>query len=129
MAQLHIQIFEFFEARMGQHSAVRSVRHWRDQDRNYFAEIARNDRGAVNVFLTDAYDFGIAAYYSRPTNVKRGWYILIARPESDYTLSAYRGAKADGIGLGKIGDLMGALNKDDVSEYTPLQVQEEEQEP
>lgn len=126
MSTLHPTILRYFSERMRQHSAVNRHDIWTNKWCEQFAEVLRKDRKDVNVWLSDAYDFSEAAYHSRPKEISRGSYVLIARPEASYALAAYSLAVGDGIGLGKIGDLMGALWLEDVSGYKPRDVREEE---
>jgi hypothetical protein len=58
-------------------------------------------------------------YFSKPSILKRGDFILIARPEAGLNEEIIPIAKNDGIGIGQIGKLMGALNYKNVCEYTP----------
>jgi hypothetical protein len=75
-----------------------------------------NDR--ICVWLSDAYLFTDMDYVNRPHILKPGDYILIAKPEGG------GGADKDliesaKIGVGKIAELMGALNLAKMWKYVP----------
>jgi len=76
-------------------------------------------RPPVNVYLSDSYDFGLAEYLGRPPLLGRGDFILIARPEACWDFSLVERAWLDGIGIGGIAKLMGALNRERIWEYVP----------
>ena len=90
----------------------------------YFIKRARN-MSDVLVWLSDAYTFGMADYLGRHQQVKKGDFILIARPESGFTDDVLVRARQEGIAIGKIGKLMGALNLPDMSKYFTLDEKEQ----
>jgi hypothetical protein len=118
MSTLHHTIIAFFEKKMADHNRVRKWTRLQVADEFiYFVE--RSDALLpLNVFLSDAYSFGRADFLGRPRNIKAGDYILIARPEASYGSPAFYEELQNGkIGIGKIGELMGALNYPNVWEY------------
>jgi len=110
VATLHHTIVSFFEARMTKHSRVERFTRMLIADEYVYAIERTDGFGSVNVFLSDAYRFGRADYVGRPNQITRGDFILIARPEADFDVSLVERARKNGIGIGKIGKLMGALN-------------------
>ena len=90
--------------------------------KDYFYRIKRRKRSPVIVHLSDAYSYGEADYDARPTQIKKGAFILIALPHGGYDEDLVTRATKDGIGVGKIGDLMRALNYEDVTEPRKLGV-------
>lgn len=68
----------------------------------------------VVVWLSDAYQFTDAEFYAGPTHPSVDA-VLIARPEAIGNEPLWW-AK-DGIGIGNIAGLMGALNREHVDEY------------
>jgi hypothetical protein len=104
---------------MNEHSCVAN---WEplDNDDEYLYLIKRT-RGLpeVRVHLSDAYEYSRAEYLSRPAEViKRNSFIVLGDPNANVAhgdLVAEAGS--DGIGIGKIGKFMGALNSRNVWEY------------
>ena len=106
-------IVTFFLARMGEHNRVASYRQI-EADECLF-ELSRNDGlPNVTVHLSNAYEYTDGEYIARPSQIGRGDFVLIARPEAiwndDVPMQIVETARGDGIGIGKIGKLMGALN-------------------
>jgi hypothetical protein len=117
MASLHNQIVEFFQSRMATHTSVARCTRLNVAD-EYLYSIERKDGlEPINVLLSDAYWYGHAAYVGRPKQIRRGDFIIIARPEADFDEALIEPARKDGIGIGKIGKFMGALNKRNVCDY------------
>jgi hypothetical protein len=115
---IHHTIVKFFEARMREHSMVASFdRLDVGDDITYEITRAKFD-DKVRIWLCDAYIFTEMDFLNRPSLIKAGDYILIAKPEGGgglglHLISNYK------IGVGKIGDLMGALTMRDMWKYLP----------
>jgi transposase-like protein len=75
-------------------------------------------RSGLYLFYSDAYEFGLAEYFGRPTLIRRGSIILL-KPETKLTGDVIDRSKEDGILVGKFRTLMGALNWNDVYKYEP----------
>ncbi len=107
---LYYTILQFFEACMREHSAVELFERLRVESEIIYELARRKHRDAVRVWLADQYHFTDADYYARPNELRPGDYILIARPEGRESVDRdlTRIAK---IGVGKLVELMGALNK------------------
>ena len=113
----------FFVARMkGMKDIVEALEPIPDA-KDYLYRIKRRKRSPVIVHLSDAYSYGEADYDARPTQIKKGAFILIALPHGDYDEDLVTRATKDGIGVGKIADLMRALNYEDVTEPRKLGVE------
>ncbi|MGJ3648524.1 hypothetical protein ACLB0R_08630 [Sphingomonas sp. GlSt437] len=112
---LYYTIPEYFLARMNEHDQVVSVT---DVSTNEFFlfRIDRSRYESLTVWLSDAYSFGDMDYVNRPAELKRGDYILIAKPEGGGGASQHL-IDAAGIGVGKLGELMGALRTRDMWTY------------
>lgn len=114
---------------MNEHSCVAS---WEplDNEDEYLYRIIRTRRlPDVRVHLTDAYEYSRAEYLARPKEVtRRNSFILLGLPHANEPMSALLAeARTNGIGIGKIGKFMGALNSRDVSTYeTPEERRERE---
>lgn len=101
-----------------------------DNDDEYVYLITRA-RGlpAVRVHLSDAYEYTRAEFLARPTEVtERNSFVVLGLPHAYPPGEALiEEAQREGVGIGKIGKLMGALNKPDVSAYeSPEERQERE---
>jgi hypothetical protein len=66
---------------------------------------------------SDAYHYDVADFLSRPKQIRRGDFIVIARPEADFDPSLVAIARKEFIGIGKFGKFKGALNFTNVWEY------------
>ncbi len=116
---LHYLVVKFFRERMEEHSKVRrftEIQHEND----ILYEIERvAELPSLVVQLSDAYRYTLQDYYSKPMSLGKGDFILIARPEADYDVDIVSVAAKDKIGIGKIGTLLGALNRKNVWQYQP----------
>ena len=115
---LYYTIPPFFEERMAEHSMVQSCQRLPVAD-EYLYQIGRRRFGdVVTIWLADQYHFTDIDYYNRPSQLQAGDYILVAKPEgtADVRRQLVEGAK---IGVGKLGELMGALNKREMWKYVP----------
>lgn len=112
---LYYTIPQYFEARMHEHSAVLSVEDVSNDD-HFLYRIRRSRFGNVLVWLLDAYLFTDMDYVNRPVELGRGDYILIAKPEGGGGASQELIDAAE-IGVGKLSDFMGALNKREMWSY------------
>jgi hypothetical protein len=70
----------------------------------------------VRVWLSDAYRFTEMDFINRPSALKAGDFILIAKPEAN---GFFESDDETQIGMGKIGELMGALNVREMWTYEP----------
>jgi hypothetical protein len=101
---------------MSDHSKVLSCTML-DVDDEYLFLIKRSGGlSDVIVHYSDTYEYSRATFQTRPPKVGRNSFVLVVphAPESDLTV--YEARKL-GIGIGKIGKLMGALNSEKVWEY------------
>jgi hypothetical protein len=106
---LYYTIPKFFEDRMRTHSMVAEIRKL-DVEGEFVYEITRNRYDdTIRVWLSDAYRFTEMDYFNRPAELKVGDYILIAKPEGGGGVTEQLIATTR-IGVGKLGELMGALN-------------------
>ncbi len=112
---LYYTIPLYFLDRMNEHSSVISVKDEGTED--YFLyRITRARFSDVLVWLSDAYAFTEMDYANRPPELSRGDYIVIAKPEGGGGAPAEM-IQATGIGVGKLSDFMGALNRADPWNY------------
>lgn len=115
---LHPTILTFFESRMGSHSVVQSITRIH-VDGEVVYEIKRARYGdTIRVWLSDAYHFTEIDLENRPSCLKGGDYIMIARPEGGHVIDSET-VKETKIGIGKLAEFMGALNKRQMWTYVP----------
>ena len=109
---------KFFLERMEGHSCVVTCNEVACEDGGYIFQIERT-RGlpAVKVYISDAYDYGYWEYLSRPAAIGRGDFIFLTGFTSASDEETVDLAKKDGIGLGPLRKLMGALSYERVWEY------------
>jgi hypothetical protein len=112
---LHYTILTFFEKKMDQHSMVDSFQRTDNNDEYVYASGRIKYADTIRVWLSDAYIFSEQDFVNRPREIRTGDYILIARPES----MGWIDTTGDKIGIGKIGEFMGALNVPKVWTYKP----------
>lgn len=114
---IHYSLISFFEERMKGHDKVESYSRQDDPNDILYTIDRTAGLSTLTVYLSDAYAFTLNDYYSKPEILQKGDFILVTKPEASYNSAAEDVARIEGIGLGPIGKLMGALNKRDVSTY------------
>jgi len=114
---LHYLVIKFFEERMSQHSKVRSFTEIQDDNDILYRIERAGDLPDLTVHLSDAYRYTMHDYYCKPAVLGAGDFILIARPEADFSEDIVVVAVRDKIGIGQIGKFMGALHHRDVWLY------------
>jgi hypothetical protein len=113
---LHYSILPFLEKSLNSHSLVQSIQRVDDDD-FYIYFIQRNGGlRSLYVVLSDDYSFNDYSLITRHRILNNGGFILVARPEA-YCRS--RSEPEFQLGIGKIGKLLGALNRDDYWNYEP----------
>ncbi|WP_419803238.1 hypothetical protein [Mucilaginibacter sp.] len=114
---LHPTILPFIKDKIEFHQDVISVTDISTNEHYMFRITRRNGMRDIVVLLDDGYHFSEFDYYSKPSDLNEGGFILIARPES--TISDYlrQHEPADKIIIGKLGILLGALRKDEFWTY------------
>ena len=115
---LHRSIINFFEARLREHAKVESFQRLPHSEEVLY-EVKRRGLDPVVVHLSDAYRYTQVDFDARPSEVRESGFILIAKPEGNYNADLVTDARVMGIGLGKIGKLLGALNRRDYWRYDP----------
>ena len=121
----------FFTARMDEHDRVSNWLVIENQDEHLF-RIRRTLPGSeseVIVHLTDAYRYGLAEFFARPSQLGAGSYVVMGMPHADADLEVIEKAKEHRIGIGHIRKFMGALNSKNIWEYmTPDERRRKEEE-
>ena len=104
---------------MEEHNRVTIWEPIADQDECLF-RIRRTLSGSesdVIVHLTDAYRYGFAEFFARPSQLRAGSYVVIGMPHANADPEVIEKAKEHRIGIGPIGKFMGALNHKNIWEY------------
>jgi len=115
---LHPSILSFFKERLNNHQAVESYKDISD-DNNYMVRVTRR-RGLSElvVLLSDCYHYGEFDYLSKSSELDDGGFVLIAKPEASFSDETQINEFEDKVIIGKIGILLGALNKEEYWRYT-----------
>ena len=119
---LHYSIRPFIERALNSHFAVERFELIDNDEYFIYKVYRRNEMSEIIVVLSDDYYFGSASLQNKPAILKDGGFFLIARPEA----SGFEGNEPlEKLGIGKIGKLLGALNKEDFWNYEPPKKDEE----
>ncbi len=102
----------FFVERMAEHDNVKGAPIFLGT-RGLFLIKRIGGLSDVTVMYAGAYRFGLADVKLLPKELKRGGYVIIME-HCEHTGGAQIELHANGIGIGKIRDLMSALNRVDV---------------
>ncbi|WP_312823186.1 hypothetical protein [Epilithonimonas sp.] len=114
---LHYSILDFFHTAIENHQDVESIEDISNSEHYIFKLKRKNGKRDVTVLLSDAYYYGHIDFYSRPSELTNGGFILVARPESQFANDDQIDYEEEGILIGKIGILMGALRHDEFWKY------------
>lgn len=124
---LYYTIPRFLQNALDNHTKVRD---WQridhpQNDNDFIYRIRRTD-GLSDIVLhaADEYRYSLTNYFQKPEQVRRGAFILIARPEGGYADEVVDIARQDEISIGKFGALMGALYREDHWNYIPRECRE-----
>lgn len=124
---LYYTIPRFLQNALDNHTKVRD---WQridhpQNDNDFIYRIRRTD-GLSDIVLhaADEYRYSLTNYFQKPEQVRRGAFILIARPEGGYADEVADIARQDEISIGKFGALMGALYREDHWNYIPKERRE-----
>lgn len=120
---LYYTIPRYFEARMDEHSKVRTCRLLPHDDEIIYEITRHHFNDTIRVWLSDQYSFGEADFRNRPQQIRAGDYILIAKPEA----ASHGGYSDEKIRVGKLADFMGALTKREMWKYEPPSAEERKQ--
>ena len=115
---LHYTIISFFRDRMAEHSQFEEYSLVKDDDEILYKVVRPNNLPDLIVHLSDSYIYRLHDFYSKPPMLSDGDFILIARPEAKYTAEVQRLAVQNKIGIGKLGEFLGALHKRDTWTYS-----------
>ncbi|WP_339331959.1 hypothetical protein [Aeromonas caviae] len=124
---LHYTIPRFLQNALDNHTKVldwQRIDHPHN-DNDFIYRIQRTD-GLSDIVLhaADEYRYSLTNYFQKPEQIRRGAFILIARPEGGYADEVVDIARQDEISIGKFGALMGALYREDHWNYIPKERRE-----
>lgn len=113
---LHYTILPYLEKCLSRHSKVSTFKKIETEE-EIFYEIKRLGKKDLKIWVSDAYRFNLADYYTKPDSID---FIYIAKPEANYNRDeVVNHAHQDGINIGLFGALMGILYTDDIKGYIP----------
>lgn len=118
---LHYTILPFIEKAISNHKAVQMIEKIEDDDFYIYLIYRKFGLKCLYVVLSDDYSFNDYSLITRHKILNNGGFILIARPEAYYDDQS---EPEFHLGIGKIGKLLGALNKDDYWNYEPPKKEE-----
>ena len=116
---LHSQNLAFFLARLEEHDRVESFDVMDNSD-EYLYRICRPlGLPEVRVHLSDAYEYTRGEFLTRPDEIRvRNSFVVLGLPHAhEIAPTMIEEARESGVGLGRIGKFMGALNRRNVWEY------------
>ena len=118
----------FFRSRMSEHDLVEAYEPLDNEDEYIYLVKRRRGLPAVRVHLSDAYEYTRAEFLARPDEVtQRNSFVILGLPHALDPVHLIAEARAQGVGIGKIGKFMGALNSRDVWTYeTPEEKRDHE---
>jgi hypothetical protein len=115
---IHYTNIKFLEAKMTEHDCIASFERADIGDDVVYRIERTGQRKSLNLFYSDAYEFGPAEYLARPRSIGRGDMILLT-PAAKIGGDVTERSQKDGILVGHFREFMGALNWSDVSKYKP----------
>jgi hypothetical protein len=119
---LHYSIIPFIERALMNHFAVGWFELIDNEEYYIYKVYRKRGMSEVIVVLSDDYYFASASLQNKPAILKDGGFFLIARPEA----SGFEGNEPlEKLGIGKLGKLLGALNREDFWNYEPPKKDEE----
>ena len=115
---LHPSILSFLKERLNNHQAVENYEDISDDESYMFRVTRRRGLSEMVILLSDCYHYGEFDYLSKPSELDDGGFVLIAKPEASFSDETQINELEDKVIIGKIGILLGALNKEEYWKYT-----------
>lgn len=109
----HYGHFNFFEQRMQTHSRVRQFQTLGGG----VYEVTRSDGTVLRVFICECYAYGMAEYMETVQNVGHVDAVIINSAWCGYTNDVKLECRKERVGVFKIAEFMGALNRQDFWDY------------
>jgi hypothetical protein len=109
----HYSILPFYKDKIfSKCDKITSIKDLSNKDYYIFQINRKNSYSSFRIFLSDAYLFTENDYYEIFNLLKKGDFILIARPESNYNENLLEKISYDGFYIGKSNFLVKFLNND-----------------
>jgi hypothetical protein len=120
MGSLTYSTVKYLCARLEEHDKVQSCALMTGPGEDPILRIERTNGPPVKVYVVWAYDFTFGEYLALSGRVRPGDFILAAGfggSSDEVNWNIIKQGREDGIGVGNLGRLFGALNFSDVSRY------------
>jgi hypothetical protein len=108
---LHPSILPYWERALSNHSNVSSWERVADPS-DYIYRVTRLRGEDILVLASDGYRYGLTDFFTRNERISAGTMIYMAKPESNYCLEVADAAKEEHVTIGRLGEILGALNID-----------------
>lgn len=108
---LHPSILPYWERALDNHSNVASWMRLSDPS-DYIYQITRERGEDILILASDCYRYSLTDFFTRNKHIGAGAMIYMAKPESNYSLEVADVAKEECVTIGKLGEILGALNID-----------------
>lgn len=110
---LHYSIINFIKQRLQECSKINSYILIQNTN-HYVIEVKRNlPYESFKIYMSDEYRYTIMDYYNKPTEINKGDFIYLARPEANFAneIEIMETALSDGIYIGKFSRLLSFMNR------------------
>lgn len=115
---IHRSIRPFIKDCLLKHGKVMDVQEFETDDFYYYIVKRRHNLPDVTIALCDDYHISQFTLYNIPSILNNGGFYLIAKPEATEYFNVIKENK---LVIGKLNNLLGALNKYDICTYFPPQ--------
>jgi hypothetical protein len=113
---LHYSIQPYIEQALNNHFVVDKLEKIEIDDFFAYKITRKKGMSSLIVVLSDDYAFNSESIHKKPAILKDGGFFLKARPEGS---GIDKSIPEEKLGLGKIGKLLGAINKEEYWNYEP----------
>lgn len=110
---LHYSIINFIKQRLHECNKINSYILVPNTN-HYVIEVKRNlPYESFKIYMSDEYRYTITDYYNKPTEINKGDFIYLARPEANFAneIEIMEAALSDGIYIGKFSRLLSFMNR------------------
>lgn len=110
---LHYSIINFIKQRLQECNKINSYILIPNTN-HYVIEVKRNlPYESFKIYMSDEYRYTIMDYYNKPTEINKGDFIYLARPEANFAneIEITETALSDGIYIGKFSRLLSFMNR------------------
>lgn len=110
---LHYSIINFIKQRLQECNKINSYILIPNTN-HYVIEVKRNlPYESFKIYMSDEYRYTMMDYYNKPTEINKGDFIYLARPEANFAneIEIMETALSDGIYIGKFSRLLSFMNR------------------